>query len=418
MADNIEVPINAPACCRIEYDINVSYSEDPTLLDRLNKLNGENIGVTSSAKIAAALDSKAAIAEAVSAKGVEIANAPFAEYADKIRGIKAATPKVEGTPGNGFPVRFFDYDGTLLKTHYVHKGEAATPPEVPEHELLSFQRWNNDYTNIQGPTDTGAIYTTKDGASYFFLSFMYGDSLTMYLRHTVTGGSSVIDWGDGTVDTNDGTAEFATKHTYPACGEYVIRLSASAGAKITMSDCFAVYDDGWIDFSKNTSVTRIAYSSSVKKEAMPAGTSSGLRYYSAPFGWRDYYSRGMGGSPLRAVIGVNTNEVAPSCRGDTNLDAVVYYNGSTKILVNHFDYTCPSVIIPETVSSFRADAPSGIGKVVFRRKKPATSSYINPAAKIGKIYVPEGSLEAYQTATQWSALADIMEEYTEETVLW
>ena len=73
MADNIEVPINAPACCRIEYDINVSYSEDPTLLDRLNKLNGENIGVTSSAKIAAALDSKAAIAEAVSAQGVEIA---------------------------------------------------------------------------------------------------------------------------------------------------------------------------------------------------------------------------------------------------------------------------------------------------------------------------------------------------------
>ena len=418
MADNIEVPINAPACCRIEYDINVSYSEDPTLLDRLNKLNGENIGVTSSAKIAAALDSKAAIAEAVSAKGVEIANAPFAEYADKIREIKAATPKVEGTPGNGFPVRFFDYDGTLLKTHYVHKGEDATPPEVPEHELLSFQQWNNPYTNIQGPTDTGAIYTTKDGASYFFLSFVKGDSLTMYLRHTVTGGSSVIEWGDGSVDTNDGTAEFVTTHTYPTCGEYIIRLSASAGAKITMSDCFTVYDDGWIDFSKNTSVTRIAYSGSVTKEARPASTSSGLRYYSAPRGWRYYYSRGMGGSPLRAVIGVNTNSGALSCRSDTNLDAVVYYNGDTRIGTNAFDYTCPSVIIPETVSSFRADAPSGIGKVVFRRKEPATAPYINTGAKIGKIYVPEGSLEAYQTATQWSALADIMEEYTEETILW
>jgi hypothetical protein len=396
----------------------VNYGDAAELIPELNQLNGSSQGSLPADKLAAALESKEAVASAIEAKGVEVANAPFSEYAAKIREIKAATPKVEGTPGNGFPVRFFDYDGTLLKTHYVHKGEDATPPELPEHEYLSFQRWNNGYTNIQGPTDTGACYNTQDGASYFFLSFVKGDSLTMYLRHTVTGGSSVIEWGDGSVDTNDGTSEFVTTHTYPAYGEYIIRLSASAGAKIKMSDCFTAYKDQWIDFSKNASVRRIVYSGSIEQEAMPAGESTGLRYYSAPRGWRYQHYRSYGGAAsLRAVIGANTNE-SIGCRNDKNLDAVVYYDKTPSIGVNYFDYTCPSVIIPETVSSFRADLPSGIDKVVFRRKEPATAPYIDASPKIGKVYVPQGSLEAYKSATGWSALADIMEEYTEETILW
>ena len=185
-----------------------------------------------------------------------------------------------------------------------------------------------------------------------------------------------------------------------------------------MSNCFTAYDNGFIDFSKNASVRRIVYSGSIEQEAMPAGESTGLRYYSAPKGWRYYYSRSRGGAAsLRAVIGANTNEIM-SCRGDTNLDAVVLLNIKSRNGTNGLDCTCPSVIIPESFYEFRADAPVAIDKIVFRRETPATAVYINSSPKIGKVYVPQGSLEAYKSATGWSALADIMEEFTEETILW
>lgn len=394
----------------------VNYGDAAELIPQLNQLNGSSQGALPADKLAAALESKAAVASAIEAKGVEVANAPFSEYAAKIREIKAETPKVEGTPGNGFPVRFFDYDGTLLKTHYVHKGEDATPPEVPENELLSFQQWNNDYTNIQGPTDTGAIYTSKDGASYFFISIT-NTATQVWLKHTVTNGTAVVDWGDGSTDTNDGTAEFVTPHTYSSPGNYVIRLSATDGASVDMSNSFISNPaDGW----PSTSICReIIFSDFVKTARLAAATDSGIMKISFSSNTKLQNSASLGYLyRVRGII-VPLPVYSIGFRGSSGLDCIVL-SASGSYQVNNYaleSVRLRSLIIPSSVSAIsnNSTATGYIDTLVMRRTTPPT---FTPKLSCAKIYVPQGSLKAYQTATNWSAFADIMEEYTEETILW
>lgn len=386
----------------------VNYGDAAELIPKLNQLNGSSHGALPADKLAAALESKEAVASAIEAKGVEVANAPFAEYAAKIREIKAAPVKVEGTPGNGFPVRFFDYDGTLLKTHYVHKGEDATPPGLPEHEYLSFQKWNNDYTNIQGPTDTGAIYTSKDGASYFFV-YLYSNNKTIGCPHVVTGGTTTIEWGDGTTSTNSGT--FTEIHTYEKPGYYVIRMTASAGATVRV-------DTNDVDFFKynlSYTVKRIIFSDFVTYvNFQEYGIYSAIE--SITFSANTKFERcwGVNGSFPIFIENKKSHSVCSALGVKHVIMSGVYTD-----MGNMSFSSCrhiSSLIIPGIVKTVIVGYDARIQVLVLQRSTPPSVS-LNQCY-FGKIYVPQGSLEAYQTATNWSALADIMEEYTEETILW
>ncbi len=61
-------------------------------------------------------------------------------------------------PKNGYRVRFYDYDDTLLKTEYVMPGADATPPSTPVHTGLTFQKWNPSPKSIQKNTDIWAVF--------------------------------------------------------------------------------------------------------------------------------------------------------------------------------------------------------------------------------------------------------------------
>nr|DAF22342.1 MAG TPA: hypothetical protein [Caudoviricetes sp.] len=50
---------------------------------------------------------------------------------------------------------------------YVADGEAANPPEIPQHQGMIFQGWNCALDDIHGHRDIGAIYTTESGACEF-----------------------------------------------------------------------------------------------------------------------------------------------------------------------------------------------------------------------------------------------------------
>lgn len=58
-----------------------------------------------------------------------------------------------------YKVRFYDYDGTLLKTQYVRYQEAATAPAVPEHDGMTFIGWDTDFSCIVAATDVTAVYS-------------------------------------------------------------------------------------------------------------------------------------------------------------------------------------------------------------------------------------------------------------------
>lgn len=84
----------------------------------------------------------------------------------------------------GFKVRFIDYDGTILKTEYVESGP-ATAPTIPEHQLLTFQSWNTDFSNITHDLDVGATYISKSGNTEIQI-FTDIDSITISLPITIS----------------------------------------------------------------------------------------------------------------------------------------------------------------------------------------------------------------------------------------
>ncbi len=61
-----------------------------------------------------------------------------------------------------FTVTFKDWDGTVLKTETVVRGQGATAPEDPEREGYSFQGWNKDFSYIYTNTVVTATYLQNE----------------------------------------------------------------------------------------------------------------------------------------------------------------------------------------------------------------------------------------------------------------
>jgi hypothetical protein len=125
-----------------------------------------------------------------------------------------------GEVGDGYKVRYIDVDGTVLKTEYVEEGGKLTPPSNPTYdsEYLEFNTWNYDIDNyvVNRNTDVGASYRTKTGDTYFFIRLT--ENIGLEIPTLRISGTTSIDWGDSTVDTN-------LTHTYANYGDYVIKIS-------------------------------------------------------------------------------------------------------------------------------------------------------------------------------------------------
>ena len=136
------------------------------------------------------------------------------------------------------PVRFFDYDGTLLYSYSASDFQALTAmPANPSHSGLTAQGWNWSLTDAKaqltamGACDIGQMYVTSDGKTRLYCHFEEG-RLSPYLG-VCPNGTVTIDWGDNTAtSTLTGTSlTTATRvqHTYASAGDYVITLTATSG---------------------------------------------------------------------------------------------------------------------------------------------------------------------------------------------
>lgn len=185
-------------------------------------------------EIARLQQAKADLKTAINTKGRAITDETIDQYAAEVDAIEVGGG---GTTTGDFLVRFIDYDGTVLKEEWVDSGEDATPPTLPDHSGdcsgggLTFQEWNNDYTNVTRDTDVGATYITTDGKTHAFLTLTITStkSVNLYLNKS-NASTLTVDWGDGTQNTYTNSGSFNTgAHVYANYGDYEITMWISSG---------------------------------------------------------------------------------------------------------------------------------------------------------------------------------------------
>ena len=184
------------------------------------------------------------------------------------------------------PVRFIDYDGTVLHTYSINDFLALeSMPSNPEHKGLISQGWNWSLEDAKAQLTAypeaglviGQTYITDDGKTRLYVHFEEG-RLHPYLG-ICPNGTVVIDWGDNSAtSTLTGTSLTVVQHTdheYASAGDYIITLTASSGS-------FAFYGVSGTahilkkDTSTTANIHRV-YTNCLQK--VEIGTSAGIGNY-------------------------------------------------------------------------------------------------------------------------------------------
>ena len=182
------------------------------------------------ADIALAVDS---IATAISGKGGTLPNNPgLMDFPGGVNSIP--------DPGTIKPVRFYDYDGTLVASYTPQEFAALSAlPANPTHEGLTSQGWNwslsdaKTFVTNNGRIDIGQMYATDDGRTRFYITLREGrlnPTLKLYLYKNST---VDVDWGDGSthseLSNTSAAAYVGERHFYSAPGNYVISVKVTSG---------------------------------------------------------------------------------------------------------------------------------------------------------------------------------------------
>lgn len=136
-------------------------------------------------------------------------------------------------------VNFYDYDGTLLYSYTLEEAQALTelpPAPTPPRAFLEFMEWNWTLAQIKevaNCVDVGAVYTTIDGytRAVFEIDSMTVADVTVHVKvwdYSLSDGSLVVEWGDGTTDSytnpTTGGTNVTLQHSYKSTGRYVVRF--------------------------------------------------------------------------------------------------------------------------------------------------------------------------------------------------
>ena len=243
------------------------------------------------------------------------------------------------------PIRFFDYDGTVVATY---SSVPSSLPAVPTHIGLKNGTWNYNLQQIQtqfnamGSCDIGANYMTVSEKTEIDVEFADAARLSPYLRLAVNG-TVTVDWGDGS-STEDVTGTSLTsrqdvQHTYSSAGRYTITLAAISGSYSMYSGSSA---NSLLHANNSTGNANRVYSNCVKAVRIGASCGIGDTAFAACYSL----------SSVTIPSGVTSigNNVFYNC---FSLSSVTIPSGVTSIGVNAF-YGCfalSSVTIPSGVMS-------------------------------------------------------------------
>ena len=367
------------------------------------------------------------------------------------------TVSVSGGGGGGDmsdPIRFFDYDGTLVASY---SSVPASLPSVPTHTGLTNGTWNHTLQqvttqfNAMGTCDVGANYDTVSGATEIDIELQDG-RLHPYLSLAVNG-TVEIDWGDGsTPDTSTGTSLTTCKsdihHEYATAGSYTIKITKTSGTGYSLY-CTSTYP--LLNKQVATSNANRVYSNCVKAVRVGEDCTIGSSAF--------YYCYSLQSVSIPSSVTSIGTSAFSSC---SSLQSVSIPSSVTSISTSAFSYcsSLQSVSIPSSVTSIGSSVfyncyslqsvsiPSGVtligSSAFYNCYSLVTLSFGTSLATIASkafqncygmaeyhfaattvptlsatdvfsniqsdcvIYVPSSKLTDYQTAENWSTYASYM----------
>ena len=181
------------------------------------------------------IDSKAAIKDAIEAKGVAVGDAALTQYASKIEEIEQGGGEVVEVVEEDYmdDVILIDFDGKVLYRYTAAEFMALTEmPPNPTHEYLTSLGWNwtleeaHNYVGLYGKLTIGQNYKPTDGKTRLFITLDNPDFLTPSLN--LAASKCNIDWGDGSA-VQEVTGTGVVSHQYPSVGDYIITMEATTG---------------------------------------------------------------------------------------------------------------------------------------------------------------------------------------------
>lgn len=350
--------------------------------------------------------------------------------------------------------------------------ELPKPPDHSLDDIpLSFEEWNWTLEEINGldrKADIGAMYSPTDGKTHFTLNLTKKTGLTVTVNFSYAK-LLTFDWGDGTVEEHTPSAggQASHSHTYSDYGIYhcsidpngngwnpggtksfvITDLASSEGAAVTgklVFDSLAKWD--WpgaqgIRLSDAT-VDTVIYPFNMTGCNASMSVGEYVKHVNQP---RTHINGDVFGGVLSG--GKHTERCSLPCNLTSAMDyafsykhrmkeirlpkALVYFNrfafigctlleeicldGRTSLGMREFRDTRSLVKleIPATVTNIGAEVfmDSYILNYYFYSETPPTLENANSFQGIRNnalIHVPATSLEAYQTATNWSVYADYM----------
>ena len=380
------------------------------------------------------------------------ANGTYSAEDDNADGYSEVTVNVSGGGGGGESadpkdVNFIDYDGTIRYSYTKDEFMALTAmPENPTHAGLVSQGWNwsladaKNHVGTIGNNTIGQMYATASGDTEIDIVLRDG-RLSPYLS-LAPNGTVTIDWGDGTSDTVTGTSTYSvvsTQHTYSSQGRYTIRVHIDSGQlafgassgwngilnanSIPTSSTNAVYQSSvmairlssdvtlgnralyacsnmkYVTIPNEVSINNVQYllssSTSLNAVTMPKGSRylgisafqySGIKYVSLPKRWSNARDTFNGCSRLlRIDLGINCTVTESSFSNCSSL---------TRLVIN-------------TVNSMSDSGFAycyGLGEIHFQTATPPSVSSSRTFLSLPTdcaIYVPQGSLAAYTSASNY-----------------
>lgn len=229
------------------------------------------------------------------------------------------------------------------------------------------------------------------------------NKVPLCIQQTVANGVT-IDWGDGTApETLSGTGKVNTTHTYEQAGDYVISLEPEEGCELGLGT-----DGSSNNVLGGTSQGKRAYGNMLQKVYIGKNVSNIGNY-------AFYYCCSLASVVIPSKVANIGNYAFGNCY---SLAFLVTPNGIVSIGKNAFvnGSSLVSIAVPNGVESVGSDAFSSCYEIkeyhFLSAAPPALGNtgvfYGIPSDCI--IYVPKGSAEAYKTATNWTTVADHIQE--------